>query len=142
MFDPSKPADHSPLVSAEMRGQLNALKDLIDAVPAGPQGNDGPQGPPGNNGNDGAPGPQGNDGPPGPAGPQGSSGNDGAPGPQGPQGATGEVTAGALAAAIGGTSNNTNAVPLLSLSVTDPPTQAEVQALANKLDELITALRR
>ena len=32
-FDPSKPADHSPLVSAEMRGQLNGLKALVDAVP-------------------------------------------------------------------------------------------------------------
>ena len=30
-FDPSKPADHSPDSSAEMRAQLNGLKDLIDA---------------------------------------------------------------------------------------------------------------
>ena len=37
-YDPSLPADHSPLVSAEMRAQLTGLKDLIDAVPAGPQG--------------------------------------------------------------------------------------------------------
>ena len=31
-FDPSKPADHSPLVAAEMRGQLNGLNDKIDAI--------------------------------------------------------------------------------------------------------------
>ena len=32
MFDPSLPADHSPLVSAEMRSQLTGLKALIDAI--------------------------------------------------------------------------------------------------------------
>ena len=32
MFDPTLPANDSPLVSAEMRGQLTGLKDLIDAV--------------------------------------------------------------------------------------------------------------
>jgi hypothetical protein len=39
-------------------------------------------------------------------------------------------------------SANTNTIALLGLTVSDPPTQAEVQALANKLDELILALRR
>ena len=35
MFDPSKPADHSALSSAEMRTQLNGLKQNIsDAVNA------------------------------------------------------------------------------------------------------------
>ena len=38
MFDPLKPADHSPDSSAEMREQLTSLKALIDAVPAGPPG--------------------------------------------------------------------------------------------------------
>ncbi len=33
------------------------------------------------------------------------------------------------------------AVDPLSLTVSNPPTQAEVQAIGNKLDELITALR-
>ena len=33
-------------------------------------------------------------------------------------------------------------VDYLSLSVSNPPTQAEVQAIANKIDELITAQRR
>ncbi len=31
MFDPTKPAHHSPTNSAEMREQLNSLKALIDA---------------------------------------------------------------------------------------------------------------
>ena len=30
-FDPTKPVEDSPLDAAEMRGQLNALKALIDA---------------------------------------------------------------------------------------------------------------
>lgn len=47
MFDPTKPADHSPNSAAEMRAQLNGLKALIDAVPAGPAG---PAGPPGSQG--------------------------------------------------------------------------------------------
>lgn len=46
-YDPAKPADHSPLDSSEMRGQLNALNDKIEAVPAGPPGPPGPQGDPG-----------------------------------------------------------------------------------------------
>ena len=30
----------------------------------------------------------------------------------------------------------------MSMSVSDPPTQSEVQTIADKLDELINALRR
>lgn len=63
-------------------------------------------------------------------------GSDGAPGPPG------EVTTAALDAAIAGTSTNSNSVPLLNLNVSDPPTQGDVQSVANKLDELITTLRR
>ena len=48
----------------------------------------------------------------------------------------------ALDAAIATTSSNSNAVATLGLAVSDPPTQAEMQSLANKLDELILALRR
>lgn len=33
-YDSSLPADHSPLSSSEMRGQLNALKTMIDAQAA------------------------------------------------------------------------------------------------------------
>ncbi len=63
-------------------------------------------------------------------------------GPEGVQGVPGEVTSSALAMSISGTSSNSNAVPTLGLVVSDPPTQAEMQSLANKVDELILALRR
>ena len=70
----------------------------------------------------------------------------GAQGEQGIQGSPGEVTnaamASAISSAIAGTSNNTNGVALLNLTVSDPPAQAELQAVANKIDELINAQRR
>ncbi|MCX6900625.1 MAG: hypothetical protein NT105_18245 [Verrucomicrobia bacterium] len=44
MFDPSLPADNSPLSSSQMRGQLTGLKADIDAIPAGPPGPAGPAG--------------------------------------------------------------------------------------------------
>ena len=37
-FDPAKPADHSDLSSQVVRDQLNALKALLDALPAGAAG--------------------------------------------------------------------------------------------------------
>ena len=154
MFDPTKPAPGSPDSSAEMRVQLNGLKALIDAIPAGPEG---PPGPPfasavvdgvstlnpgdsatvgasfdGTNvhltfaiprGADGIPGPQGNDGP---------------QGPDGPQGATGEVSNAALAAALAGTSANTNGVGTLDTPFSnDPPTLADIELLRAKINELI-----
>ena len=54
----------------------------------------------------------------------------------------GEVTAAQLADAIGGTSSNSNAVAPPNLVVSDPPTQAERQVLADKVQELPLALRR
>ena len=86
-FDPSKPADHSALSSAEMRNQLNGLNQAIsDAV---------------NNAN------------------------------------------ANLNAALAGTSNNSNGVGTLGLTIANnPPQQSEVQPIADKLDELINALRR
>lgn len=39
-FDPSLPADNSPLSSSQMRGQLTGLKADIDAVPTTQQMND------------------------------------------------------------------------------------------------------
>ncbi len=68
-----------------------------------------------------------------PAGADGTSGNDGAPG---------EVSLQQLDDAIASTSASSNGVNLLGMSVSDPPTQGEMQAIADKLDELITALRR
>ena len=47
-----------------------------------------------------------------------------------------------LAAAVLGTGRNPTGVTPLGLAVSDPPTAAEVEQLAAKLDELITALRR
>jgi len=48
----------------------------------------------------------------------------------------------AIVTAVDGSSANTNAIGLLGLTVSDPPTQTEMQTIANKLDELIAALRR
>jgi hypothetical protein len=235
MFDSSKPADHSPLVAAEMRGQLNGLNDKIDAIPgitdavvdsvttvgpgqpasvtvsvigtvlhlnlALPEGQPGQQGIPGGAGADGAaalvavavPGMnavgtgfvsfgfaatpvnlgwlagtrlraaaiadpanwmEGSIVALGPTEVTLSVDASGGAGSftgwnlslAGAQGAPGEVTNAALdsaiATAIAGTSNNTNGVALLNLTLSDPPTQAEMQAIANKIDELITVLRR
>jgi hypothetical protein len=48
-----------------------------------------------------------------------------------------------IAAAIDATSSNSNGVVNLGLGiVNDPPQQFEVQPIADKLDELINALRR
>jgi len=66
--------------------------------------------------------------------------------PQGNDGTPGEVTDADLSAAIGavisGSSANTNGVTALGIGVNDPPTQSDVQTIANKVDELINALRR
>jgi hypothetical protein len=154
-FDPTYPATNAEIESAPMRAQFNGLKDLIDSVsgitqaevvsittlPPGQQAQahvvvvngtlrftfEIPQGHRGCDGSDGI---------------QGPSGNDGGPGPQGNDGPPGEVTNAQLASAIAGTSSNSNGVALLGLTVSDPPTQAEVQQIADKLDELINALRR
>ncbi|MEQ1933652.1 MAG: hypothetical protein ABL962_07220, partial [Fimbriimonadaceae bacterium] len=40
-YDPDIPADHADLTGAMFRGQFTGLKDLIDAVPAGPPGENG-----------------------------------------------------------------------------------------------------
>ena len=58
------------------------------------------------------------------------------------KGLPGEVSAVQLEDAINGTSTNSNAVDTLGMVVTDPPTQSEVQQIADKVDELIAALRR
>ena len=48
-----------------------------------------------------------------------------------------------LDADIASTSSNSNGVPNLGLSIgNNPPQQSEVQPIADKLDELINALRR
>ena len=118
-YDPTFPASHADLTSPAFRAQFNALNDKIDAIPAGPQG---PQGPPGD---------------PGPPGMNGTNGNDGAMGPQG------EVTNVALAAAIAGTSANTNAIPTLDTPfANDPPTLADMELMRASYNALVLALRR
>lgn len=37
-FDPNLPAENSPLSSAEMRQQLQGLRELINTIPQGEQG--------------------------------------------------------------------------------------------------------
>lgn len=116
---------------------------LILRIPQGNAGDTGPQGSQGETGAQGEQGPQGDPGgPPGPEGPQGPEGVQGPPGPEGPSGMNGEVTFTDLDAAISGTSTNSNSVNTLSMFLSDPPTQSEAQIIADKLDELITALRR
>ena len=158
MFDPNIPATNAEATSAMFRGQFNGLKDLIDAlqsigsatvdavntlppgdpanvtvsvigstlhftfdVPAGQPGADGAEGPPGSAGGDGMQGPQGE---------------------AGPEGAPGEVTLQQLNDAIANTSANSDGVSTLDLFPSDPPTQAEMQDVVNKINELIVALRR
>jgi hypothetical protein len=48
----------------------------------------------------------------------------------------------AISAAVDNSSANTNGVATLNLTASDPPTPADVQSIADKLDELILALRR
>ncbi|MDZ4402146.1 hypothetical protein [Prosthecobacter sp.] len=154
-FDPTLPANNSALVSAEMRAQLNGLKDLIDALQtinaAIVDGtNTLPTGSPAQVTLEVT------DGtlhftfaiPTGPQGETGSSGSDGGQGQQGIQGepglpgAPGEVSLQQLTEAISTTSSNSNNVATLGMTVSDPSTQAEVQQIANKIDELIVMLRR
>ncbi len=161
-FDPTRPLNNSPVSAAELRNQFTGLKDLIDTVPAGPPG---PQGEKGEKGDQGEPGAQGDAGADGrhvvnvsdngsgqaiiemsdsttygpftvASGPQGDQGE------QGPQGDPGEVSAQQLSDAIAGTANNPSTVDTLALSVSDPPSQSEVQAVVDKLNELINALKR
>lgn len=107
------------------------------SIPRGQDGSTGPAGPTGD------PGPTGGVGP---AGPIGETGPEGPAGPIGPQGPPGDVSQAmldaALATALSATSANSNSVPTLNLSVSDPPSSLDVQMVVNKLDELIQALRR
>ncbi len=107
-----------------------------------PRGAEGPQGPGGSNGNDGATGPQGVPGPQGEPGGTGATGATGPEGPQGIQGVPGEVTTAQLTTAISTTAASANLVNALGLTISDPPTQNEMQQVVAKLDELIAALHR
>ena len=147
----------------------NTLHFSFD-LPQGNDGAAGSDGPPGNDGSPGEPGPTGEAGPQGPpfatavvdgvttldpwesatvdASFDGSNvhftfgiprGNDGS---SGADGMPGEVSQQQLDDAIATTSANSDGVSTLDLFVSDPPTQAEMQDIVNKLNELIVALHR
>jgi hypothetical protein len=84
-YDSSLPADHAPIVAAELRNQFNGLNDAITSSP-------------------------------------GFGDLDNAVTTQTPK--------------------NVDAVGVPGISFSNPPTQAEVQALQDKLSELIMALHR
>ena len=62
----------------------------------------------------------------------------GVPGPQGPQG---EVSNATLAAQIAGTAQNPN-VGTFNITLSDPPTRAEVQAILDFMNALVNSLTR
>ena len=155
-FDPTLPAAHSEITAPELRAQFNALNDKIGAVPAGPAGPPGSAGPPipglnflgdWNGGTSyGAGDVVFHDG-------QAfvAIGVSQATTPEGDMqrwrtltiaGPPGEVTSAQLANEISGTARNPSGVSAPGLAVSDPPTQAEMQALAAKVAELLAALRR
>jgi hypothetical protein len=155
LIQPGPPGPEGPQGPAGPQGPpiANAVVDATSNLPPGslatvavslvgmdvhftfgiPTGNDGPQG------TTGSPGSNGGTGPEGPPGPQGAPGNDGAPGPQGPPGDvnTAQLDT-AIAGAVAGTSNNSNAVLTLDVAFADP----DSETLRLKLNELILALRR
>jgi hypothetical protein len=139
-FDPTKPQNGTDIDAVEIRNQLNGLKALIDAVPAGPAG---PQGPAFSNIHVGAV----TTGTPGsPAGAQVSTnGNDVELTftiPAGDTGPMGEVSQSALNSAIMGTAQNPTSISTLSLTISDPPTKAEVEAILGFANALLSALQR
>ena len=158
-FDPALPQENTLADAAQMRGQLNALNDKIDATPAGPPGPPGPQGDPGSQGPpftsfmvDGVTTLNPGDNATVTANfdgnfvriafgiPRGATGADGA------QGIPGEVSAqqladglaAALASAAANSSANTNAVATLDTPFADPA----AEALRLKMNEMIAAMRR
>ncbi len=167
-YDPDFPQGGQPLDPAAMRNQFHALSDRIDGVPAGPPGAAG-QGFVFRGAWDGTSSYMPYDVAthagsvyvavavvsPTPTEPQdlpthwqlfAQRGSDGTPGGQGlpgADGAPGEVTNSALAAAIAGTSANTNAVGTLDTPfANDPLSLADGELLRAKINELILAQRR
>jgi hypothetical protein len=74
--------------------------------------------------------------------PAGPPGPEGAQGPPGPAGPPGEVTTVALDAAIATTSSNSNAVATLGETADSSYNQPQMQNVINKVDELLTVMRR
>ena len=110
----------------------------------GGQGEKGDTGEPGGQVEKGEKGDTGEKGEPGdPGGPQGEKGDTGETGPPGQDG---EVTTAqmdqAIGDAIGGTANNPSAIEPLEMTISDPPTQSEVQTLLDAYNALVAALKR
>jgi hypothetical protein len=154
-YDPQWPQNGQNIDADRFRAQFASLKDLIDAIQTITAAqvdavNTVPPGDPAAVTLSVAGGtlhftfdiPQGANGADGINGSSGSDGGEGPPGPEGPQGVPGEVTLQQLDDAIATTSANSNAVATLGMTVSDPPSQGEMQQIADKLDELIHALRR
>ena len=130
-YDPAKPANGSPLSSAEMRGQLTSLKALIDAiltlnVAQVDATNTLPPGSPASVSLQ----------------VTGSTLHFTFDIPQGEAGPMGEVTLAQLDTAILGTSNNTNNVSTLNQTADSSYNPGQMQDVLNKLDEFINAARR
>jgi hypothetical protein len=147
--DPNTPADHAELTGAMLRGKFNGLNTLIEALQSitAAQIDTVNTLPPGDPANvtvsvTGSTLHFSFDIPQGQVGADGSEGQQGIQGEEGAQGMPGEVSLQQLTDAIATTSSNSNGVSTLQMTVNDPPTQGEVQLIANKLDELINALRR
>ena len=133
-YDPNIPQANTEIDAVQMRSQLNGLKDIIDAVPTITAATIDAVNtlPPGD-----------------PATVSASIVGTtlhltfGIPqGAIGPQGSQGEVSQAALDAAIAGTSANSNGVSTFSQSADASYNQPQIQALFDKVDELITAMRR
>ena len=142
-YDPTYPADGILIRAVEMRNQFQGLKSAIDAIPAGPAGPAGPQGPAFSSIQIGSV----TTGTPGsPAGAQvnvfGSNVELSFTIPAGDMGAPGEVSNATLAGEISGTARNPNSVAPIPFTVSNPPTQAELQAVVDKVNELIASLQR
>ena len=123
-FDPNQPQQGELIDAVQLRNQFNGLKTLIDNVPAGP------------------PGPQG---PAGPEGPAGAGGPGGAARSARERWTAQQLSYSmeqTLAAAMAGSAANMNQIQPLQITISDPPTQSDVQAVLDKLNELIAALRR
>jgi hypothetical protein len=154
-YNPTIPEAGTEIDAVQMRGQLNGLKDLIDALQSIAAAvvdavNTLPPGDPA------AVGvtldgdtlrftfdlPQGQPGADGPTGPTGGNGTDGMNGSDGAQGPPGEVTNADLSTAynnlLANSSNQSNGVSTLDNSYADP----DVEELRQKVNELINALRR
>ena len=69
-------------------------------------------------------------------------GNDGSNGSDGSQGPPGDISQAQLDSAISGTSANTNSIGTLGQGADSSYNQSQMQDLINKVDELISAMRR